>query len=179
MTAELTTASVGFTLRGVGTKTQFLRVRVTVEQKAALERLAHEAGQDLSSYVLARSLPPARTRFCELVDALRRDEDRRYVLAELNDFLVGLTASTFVDAVAECDLREHSDLTANYVAAMVEHAAARNDVDPPAWTKEVEVLEVPYFATDLQSLRPWLLASSPVAFKRRNLFVDSTVGDRV
>ncbi len=28
-------------------------------------------------------------------------------------------------------------------------------------------------------LRTYLLRSSPVAFKRRNLFVDATVGDRV
>lgn len=179
MTGVLTTASGGATLRGMGAKTQFLQVRVTAEQKETLRRLAREAGLDVSSFVLARALPAAKIRFRELVEALRRGRDRRFLFAELNDLLDSLTASAFVDAVAEADLRTHDALTANYVAAMVEHVAARHRVDPPAWTRTVETLELPYFAAELHSLRPWLLTASPVAFKRRNLFIDATVGDRV
>jgi uncharacterized protein (DUF1778 family) len=163
----------------VGPKTQFLQIRVTAEQKATLQRVAAESGQDVSAFVLSRVLPAARIRFAELVEAARHDDDRRYVLAELNDLLSALPASTFADAVAHADLRSHPDLTANYVAAMVEHAAARHGIDPPEWTRKIEVLEHPYFAADLPSLRPWLLAASPTAFKRRNLFVDSSLGDRV
>jgi len=163
----------------VSIKTEFLQIRVTVEQKAALKRLAAEAGQDVSAFVLARSLPAAKIRFRELVDSLRRDDDRRFLLAALNDLLSTIPASAFVDAVADADLRTHSEFTANYIAAMVEHAATRNRLDPPNWTRKVEALELPYFATELRSLRPWLLTASPVAFKRRNLFVDSSIGDRV
>ncbi|MBI5601264.1 MAG: DUF1778 domain-containing protein [Gemmatimonadetes bacterium] len=163
----------------MATKTQLLQVRVTAEQKEALARAAREAGVDVSSFVLARTLPPATDRFRELVEALRRDEDRRFLLADLNDLLTSLPAGAFVDAVARAELRAHSALTANYIAAMVEHAAARHHVDPPAWTRNVEALELPYFASDLRSLRPWLLTASLVVFKRRNIFVDSTVGDRV
>jgi hypothetical protein len=43
----------------------------------------------------------------------------------------------------------------------------------------VEPLERPWFAVPFASLRPHLLSAAPIAFKRRNLFVDATVGDRV
>lgn len=179
MTSVLTSGRGGSTLPCMGAKTQLLQVRVTAAQKEALRRAARDAGLDVSSFVLARVLPVAKIRFRELVEALRRDQDRPFLLAELNDLLASLTATAFVDAVSDADLRAHGALTANYIAAMIEHTAARLQVDPPAWTRHVEVLELPYFASDLRSLRPWLLAASPVAFKRRNLFVDSTVGDRV
>jgi hypothetical protein len=45
--------------------------------------------------------------------------------------------------------------------------------------REVAPLEEPHFGAPLQSLRLHLLAASPVAFKRRNIFVDAAVGDRV
>jgi len=41
------------------------------------------------------------------------------------------------------------------------------------------VAGIPWFAVPFPSLRPYLLRVSPVAFKRRNIFIDSTVGDRV
>jgi len=44
---------------------------------------------------------------------------------------------------------------------------------------DLAALEVPVFATDLASLRAHLLRASPVAYRRRNLFVDAAVGDRV
>jgi hypothetical protein len=37
---------------------------------------------------------------------------------------------------------------------------------------------VPFFATRLKSLRPHLLRTTPVAFRRRNIFADSTIGAR-
>jgi hypothetical protein len=43
----------------------------------------------------------------------------------------------------------------------------------------VPPLDEPHFATPLRGLRLHLLRASPVAFKRRNIFVDSSVGDRV
>ena len=52
-------------------------------------------------------------------------------------------------------------------------------VAPPAWTGRVDPLEAPWFATSLKTVRLHLLRSAPVAFRRRNLFVDSSVGARV
>ncbi len=160
-------------------KSEFLQIRVTPRQKAALKWSARQAGLGVSEFVLSRVLPPSSARFKELVCSLRDDGDRRYALAELNDLLSGLSSREFIDAVAEVDLRNLSEMMANYVAAMVEHAATRKAVPAPGWTEEIAALEKPYFATDLKSLRPVLLRDAPVAFKRRNIFVDSTIGDRV
>ncbi|MBI4266647.1 MAG: hypothetical protein HY657_19945 [Acidobacteria bacterium] len=160
-------------------KSEQLQIRVTRAQKAALKRLAHAAGVDVSSYVLARALPDVRARFHDILRALQHDEDRRFALAELNDFLTGLAPAQFRDAVADAELRHLSPLTANYAAAMVEQAASQKGEPPPAWTRDVEPLDEPYFAVPFLRLRPHLLRASPAAFKRRNLFVDAAVGDRI
>lgn len=163
----------------MGTKTEWLQIRVAPLEKAALRRRARAAGLDLSSFVLARALPPAPARFAGLLDTLRGPAERGFVLAELHDFLVACPPSGFAEAVAEAALDGLSAFERNYVAAMVEHAAAQKGVAPPAWVRAVEPLEDPWFATPLAGLRMHLLRSAPVPFKRRHLFVDAGVGDRV
>lgn len=160
-------------------KSEQLQIRVTPREKAALKRRARQAGVDVSAYVLSRALPPPAVRFAELLDDLRREEQPRYALAALNDFLAALGAADLEAAVCDADLDGLTPFLENYVAAMVEQAAHLRKVAPPAWVRHVEPLEEPYFAVPFARLRPHLLATSPVAFKRRNLFVDSTVGDRV
>jgi hypothetical protein len=160
-------------------KTAQLQIRVAPAQKVRLKRLAAAAGQDVSAYVLDRVLPPARTRFEAILGRLARESDHRYALAELHDFLVGLGPGQFADALEGGVSERLSPLLRNYVAAMVEHAAARAGGRAPAWVRDVAPLEEPHFGAPLQSLRLHLLAASPVAFKRRNIFVDAAVGDRV
>ena len=133
----------------------------------------------MSSYVLARVLPEQASQFADLVAGLRSGEDASYVLAELHDFLVALAPAEFTAAVEAADVARLAPFEANYVAAMVEHSAVVRGVAPPRWTGDVPSLAVPYFAAQLRSLRLHLLVASPVAFKRRNLFVDSVVGARV
>lgn len=163
----------------MGAKSRFLQIRVTPREKALLKRAAAAAGQDLSTYVLARAIPEPRVRFAELIDALGRAEDHRYVLAELNDLLTALGAAELRDAVAHADLGGLSAFLGNYVAAMVEQAAHVRNVDPPAWTRRVPPLDAPWFATPLEGLRLHLLRASPVPFKRRNIFIDASLGARV
>jgi len=162
-------------------KSQQLQIRVTPAQKAALKRLAHEAGADVSAYVLARALPDARLRFGEIVRALDDDADHRFALAELNDLLSRLTGAQLRDAVAVArpELPGLPTLIQNYVAAMVEQACCQRDAPAPSWTRDVPPLETPYFATRLRGLRLHLIRAAPVPFKRRNIFVDSGVGARV
>lgn len=163
----------------VAAKSQQLQIRVTPAEKAALKRAARGAGLEVSQYVLSRLLPPARSRLLEIVVALRRGEPQRLALAELHDLLAGLAPPQFSEAVADVDLTGLTPLAANYVAAMVEQAASQKRVAAPPWTREVEPLEMPYFAVPFPRLRPHLIREAPVAFKRRNLFVDATIGDRV
>lgn len=162
----------------MATKSEQLQIRVTAQQKAALKRQAAAAGLDVSGYVLARALPAPSSRFASLVQALTVP-DYRFALAELNDFLAACPPILFEEAVADASLDTLSPFLANYVAAMVEVAAAQKGRRAPGWVARVEPLPQPYFATSLVSLRMHLLRSAPVPFKRRNLFVDSSVGARV
>jgi hypothetical protein len=163
----------------MGRKTEQLQIRVTTAQKAALKRLARQAGQDVSRYVLSRILPEPRLRFARLLEALHEEERPGFVLAELNDFLTALASGELRGAVEHADLAGLSPYLKNYVAAMVETAAHRHNVAPPAWVRDIEPLVKPHFAAPLASLRLYLLRAAPVAFKRRNLFIGSTLGDRV
>lgn len=163
----------------MSTKSSQIQIRVSAREKAAIEAFARRAGQSVSAYVLGRALPSARLRFGELVMALADEGKRRFALAELNDLLTGLAAMELQEAVQDANLRGLSPYVQNYVAAMVELASERKGVAAPAWTREVVPLAEPVFATDLAGLRLHLLRSAPVAFKRRNIFVDSSIGDRV
>lgn len=169
----------GSSLSDVTTKSRQLQIRITPAQQRALKRLARKANLDVSTYVLSRALPPAAARFEEILCALRRGDGSRFALAELNDFLEELTPARFGDAVAVAGLRGLSPLLRNYVAAMVEQASYRKGQSPPSWVRDVEPLEEPYFAVPFRRLRPHLLRAAPVPFKRRNIFVDASVGDRV
>jgi hypothetical protein len=160
-------------------KTEQLQVRVTPEQKSRIRRASRRAGMGMSAWILAKLLPGRSEEFQGLVQELARAEDRRPVLAELNDFLVSLRPGELADAVADLPPVRLAPLVANQLAAMVEQAASDLGQVPPLWTRRIEPLGEPWFATQLMSLRLHLLTVSPPAFRRRNLFVDSTLGDRV
>ncbi|MEE8486911.1 MAG: hypothetical protein V3S56_01990 [Gemmatimonadota bacterium] len=161
------------------TKSLQIQIRVSPDEKAAIKRLALAAGLDVSTYMLMRALPPARRRFAEILRALENEAERRFALAELNDLLVSISDSALTDAVEDADVAGLSGFVQNYVAAMVELAASNAGVAPPPWTVAVEPLEEPYFATPLESLRLHLLHESPVPFRRRNMFIDASLGARV
>lgn len=165
----------------MGSKDTQLQIRVSAAEKAAIRAAAQQAGLDVSAWVLSRVLPPAGRRFRELVEALAGEGParRRFTLAALNDLLAGLLPAAFPEAVNELPAVRWDDWTANYVAAMVETAAHRYEVAPPSWTARIAPLEHPAFGSPLHGLRLHLLLASPPAFRRRNLFIDSTVGDRV
>ena len=160
-------------------KTEHLQIRVTARQKALLKQAAAAAGKDVSSYVLDRALPAARIRFAELLRLLGIAEEERYALAELNDLLTRLAPGELRDAVEHADVGRLSPFLRNYVAAMVEQASHIKRVPPPAWTAQIPPLDVPWFATPMKGLRLHLMRASPVPFKRRNIFVDASIGSRV
>lgn len=104
-------------------------------------------------------------------------EHSTFVLAEMNDLLTKASATEIerlpAPSIADAYL-------ANYVAAMVEQAAhAKGIAPPPPWTAGIAPLSKPVFAAPWMSLRAHLLLESPIPFRRRNIFIDSTIGDRV
>jgi hypothetical protein len=160
-------------------KSAQLQIRVTPAQKATLERAARAAGTDMSTYVLNRVLPELSRRFSKRVEACRDAEQLPYVLAEINAFLTSLSASELRAAVSTTPLAALDEFTANYVAAMVETACACASIAPPPWTRSIEPLLQPYFGSTLLNLRLYLLTHSPVAFRCRNLFIDSSIGSQI
>lgn len=163
----------------MASRSEQIQIRVTPREKAALKRLARAAGQHVSAYVLARSIPAERERVDRVLSALRDETDRRFALAELSDVLSSLAPAEFAAALGPVDLRGVSPLVQNYVAAMIEQAARAKGVAAPTWVHDVVALDEPYFATPLKSVRLYLLRSAPVAFKRRNIFADASIGARV
>jgi hypothetical protein len=161
-------------------KTSQLQLRVSPEDKARIRARAASAGMDLSKWVLHQLLPPVEERFQSLCRGLGAASGKRsHVFAELNDFLSRLSAREFIRAVRYAPSIELPTFEANYLAAMVEHASAAIGAPPPDWTRLVKPLEKPWFASSLKNLRLHLLTASPPPFRRRNLFVDSTIGERV
>lgn len=113
--------------------------------------------------------------FCELTAKLGT-EKTSFVLAELNDLLTDCAGERFASLPAPSIQDAY---LANYVAAMVELAAYKRGVRRPAWTSQIPPLSEPVFAVPWQSLRAHLLTASPVPFRRRNIFIDSSIGARV
>ena len=151
-------------------RSEQLQIRVTPAEKSAIARAARRAGLGMSAYVLSRVLPEQPEQWRERLRELEASGGARTALAGLSAWLAGLAASELPGAIAEPPPAGLSDFHANYVAAMVEQACAARGVAP---------LARPAFASDLASLRLHLLAHSPPPFRRRNLFVDSSVGAQV
>jgi uncharacterized protein (DUF1778 family) len=160
-------------------KTAHLQIRVSAAEKNAIQRAARRAGMDMSSYVLDRLLPRSGSRFQELTTACADEADGRFALAELNSFLAGLAAGELRNAVLTAPEARLPAIQANYVAAMVEYACARRGVGAPDWTGRIAPLVSPVFGSKLESLRLYLLTHSPPPFRRRNIFVDASIGARL
>lgn len=134
---------------------------------------------DISTDVLS-CVPPAPAKaFQQAVTAPSRPADPSYALAQINSLLSGFTATELRQAVAAAPQAALSPFLANYVAAMTEMACNIHDVPVPTWTARIEALPEPAFGSTLPSLRLYLLTHSPAPFRRRNIFIDSSLGKRV
>ena len=160
-------------------KTEQLQIRVSRSQKREIQERARGAGMSMSDWVLNQLLPSVQVRFQDLLRDLSSSETPGYVFAEILDQMGSLGGDEFELAVSKPPRVELGPYWANYVAATVEHAAALQNTQPPSWTGAVPPLHEPVFGSSLQSLRLHLLVHSPPAFSRRNIFIDSNVGDRV
>ena len=134
---------------------------------------------DLSAYVLARVNSPPAAEFAACLRGNRELGGARLALAALHALLVRLGAGELGEAVQATPPGDMSPELENYVAAMVEQACAKAGIAPPAWTRAIEPLIRPLFASSLRSLQLYLLTHSPAVFRRRNLFVDATLGAQV
>lgn len=160
-------------------KSSQLQIRVSSKEKEAIRRAARRAGLDMSQYVLSRVLPQLGEAFQSLVRRARTADPPGFVLAEFHTFLEALTPAELLEAAMAPPDPALPPFLANYVAAMVETASARKSERVPEWTHRIAPLSEPVFGSALQSLRMHLLTHSPPAFRRRNIFIDSTLGAQV
>jgi len=156
-----------------------LQIRVSNAEKSAVQRASKRAGMGMSEFVLSRVLSVPTDRFQDCVAACASEASPSYPLAELNSLLSAFTRSEMRDATSVRPTSALTPFMANYVAAMVEYGCNRLSIPSPDWTRSILPLEKPYFGSALQSLRLHLLAHSPAPFRRRNIFIDSTLGDRI
>lgn len=163
----------------MSSKSSQLQIRVSAAQKRTIRRAAERAGMDMSTYVLSRVFKEPASRFQDLLKSLSVSATPAFPLAQINGFLAALGEAELREAVSSGPQSVLSPWLSNYVAAMVETACVKRSLPIPGWTRAVEPLEVPVFASTLHSLRLHLLTSSPPAFRRRNIFIDSTLGDQV
>ncbi len=162
-----------------GNKSEQLQIRIGPADKARIRDRAAEAGMTVSDWVLRQALPPLEQQFRANVEALAANPDRRsFAFAAIHDFLAGLAGSELAQSVSNPPGVDLPPFEANYLAAMIEYAAASKGVSPPRWTSAVPPLPEPWFGTSLKSLRLHLLTRSPPPFRRRNLFIDSSIGQR-
>ena len=124
-------------------------------------------------------LPTAQMSFQGLVAEIAASEMPSFAFAELLELIGPMVAEEFESAVSEPPEVELDPYWKNYLAATVEHAAAMKHAKTPGWTRDVTPLEEPVFGSSLESLKLHLLVNSPPAFIKRNIFIDSSVGDRV
>ena len=160
-------------------KSAQLQIRLSAADKAAIQRAARRAGQDMSAWVLGRLVSRPRENFQTLAATLVATDRPAFALAELNDFLSNCTAAELETAIAGTPRLPRQPELANYLAAMVEYAAGRLGVPVPAWLQDITPLPNAWFGSDLESLRLHLLTQSPPPFRRRNIYIDASVGDRV
>ena len=133
----------------------------------------------MSAYVLYCVLGSLDDRAAALWEKLKDEHARRFALAELNDFLTSLGAIELRGAFRTPPPASVPAETANYVAAMVELACAKHRIAPPDWTHAIAPLTTPWFGSTLAGVRLHLLAHSPPPFRRRNIFIDTSLGGRV
>jgi hypothetical protein len=66
-----------------------------------------------------------------------------------------------------------------YLAAVAEHLARKCELAIPSWVEHPQrFLDKPFFAGGLESLKAILLAESPLAFRRRQIFVSANALSR-
>jgi hypothetical protein len=133
----------------------------------------------MSAYVLSRALPIPAMQLQAGIAASAGPAPASYALAELNTLLSNWSAAELRDAIASAPTTPLTPFHANYIAALIEQACERRSVPVPGWVREIAPLPEPAFGTPLKSLRLHLLRAAPPPFRRRNIFIDAALGDRV
>ena len=100
------------------------------------------------------------------------------LLRELLDSFYGSNSDTMARAIGGAPARIDPVHDA-YLAAVAEHLALRFGLPVPQWVEEPHrFLAKPFFAGGLETLKAILLVESPLAFRRRQIFVSANALSR-
>ena len=162
-------------------KTLQLQIRISSSQKAIIQHSARRAKMGMSQWILERALPQNQIRFHQLLKELKnsKNRDKSYVLAEIHDLFQTLTTNELKRILKEPPQVRLSPYWENYIAAMIEFVANQKSFQTPCWVTEIKALDKPHFVSEFISLRLYLLTHSPPCFRRRNIYIDSSIGQRV
>lgn len=160
-------------------KNQQIQLRISVKEKGMIKQAALRAGMTMSEWILAKVLPAKQQHYQELIRKIATAREQSYVFAELNDLLNASSVKELASILATPFVTELNSYQQNYLAAMLEVVAHKRSLKVPLWLSEIPGLDGPVFGTRLNSLRMYLLLRAPPPFRRRNIFIDSTIGDRV
>jgi len=137
------------------------------------------AGMEMSSWVKKQLFSKDKRTYLDILKHVIPGENNKEGFALFHDFLNNITPTLLADVVVDLPERLRDTLSGNYMAAMVEVACHIKGVIPPLWVQKYKGLMTPYFSSTLPSLRMYLMQSSPPPFRRRNIFIDASIGDRV
>jgi len=162
-------------------KDHTLQIRLSEKEKHWIEREAKAHDLSTSEWVRSIAVPQKNTLFQEIIErvAETEEEHKSFAYAELHDFLAELKPEEFSVVLRLGPQKKCESQDANIVAAMVEFTAYKLGQKNPGWVNEVAPLKTPFFSSQLMSLRLYLLRNSPILFRRRNLFIDTSIGGRI
>lgn len=161
-------------------KDTYLQIRLSKHEKELIVKAAGANGVNISKWIMQRIMIDKRSQFQSICLKMSKDiTNKSFYLSDLNDYLTNLSANEFLIAL---DTRPNVKLSIsdwNIIVAMIDYAAYKKRAKSPDWLNDVEPLQHPLFATELTTVRQYLLITSPIAFRRRNIFVDTSIGGMV
>ncbi|PCI64572.1 MAG: hypothetical protein COB38_12570 [Gammaproteobacteria bacterium] len=160
-------------------KDEFLQIRLSSKQKESIRNAAKMANADMSSWILSKVLNSQSDDFLKVIEKLVSSQQQSYIYAEIHDLLMKCDHNIFGETVKLPPTAQLNSFQLNYITAMVEHRAMQLSEKTPNWCSEINSLKKPHFGSNLKCLKLYLLLNSPLAFRKRNIFIDSTVGQRV
>jgi hypothetical protein len=102
----------------------------------------------------------------------------------VREFLDNFYAAPDLEKIAQEPLSMHhlenGQIKDAYLGAAAEFLAMRRGWKTPEWTESPNrFMNVPFFAGELEGLKPLLLMESPLSFRRRLIFVSENALERV
>ena len=160
-------------------KNENIQIRVSSSQKEKLKKIAKLQKMSLSEYILSISLTEITPlEIIDLYASMAKEDDKSFHLARINELLMKCPKHMWEKLVSFYP-KNLDEKAIAYVAGLIEQAAFIRSLSKPSWSTKIEALEEPLFASHLEKLRLYLLIKSPIPFRKRNIFIDSSVGDRV